>query len=89
MYGHIYSKSMDQPGKVANPARGLCIVQQAPLKLSSTSTYSTPVVVVVLRFLRSKLNVTTSTTDWQPMKNSETTPLFSSRSQMSAEVLNN
>ena len=22
MYGHIYSKSMDQPGKVANPARG-------------------------------------------------------------------
>ena len=22
MYGHMYSKSMDQPGKVANPARG-------------------------------------------------------------------
>ena len=22
MYGHIYSKSMDQPGKVASPARG-------------------------------------------------------------------
>ena len=22
MYGHIYSKSMDQPGQVANPARG-------------------------------------------------------------------
>ena len=22
MYGHIFSKSMDQPGKVANPARG-------------------------------------------------------------------
>ena len=22
VYGHIYSKSMDQPGKVANPARG-------------------------------------------------------------------
>ena len=22
MYRHIYSKSMDQPGKVANPARG-------------------------------------------------------------------
>ena len=22
MYGRIYSKSMDQPGKVANPARG-------------------------------------------------------------------
>ena len=22
MYGHVYSKSMDQPGKVANPARG-------------------------------------------------------------------
>ena len=22
MYGHTYSKSMDQPGKVANPARG-------------------------------------------------------------------
>ena len=22
MYGHIYSKSKDQPGKVANPARG-------------------------------------------------------------------
>ena len=22
MYGHIYSKSMDEPGKVANPARG-------------------------------------------------------------------
>ena len=21
-YGHTYSKSMDQPGKVANPARG-------------------------------------------------------------------
>ena len=23
MYGHKYSNSMDQPGKVANPARGL------------------------------------------------------------------
>ena len=22
MYGHTYSKSMDQPGKGANPARG-------------------------------------------------------------------
>ena len=22
MYGHTYRKSMDQPGKVANPARG-------------------------------------------------------------------
>ena len=22
MYGHTYSKIMDQPGKVANPARG-------------------------------------------------------------------
>ena len=22
MYGHTYSKSIDQPGKVANPARG-------------------------------------------------------------------
>ena len=22
MYGHTYSKSMNQPGKVANPARG-------------------------------------------------------------------
>ena len=22
MYGHTYSKSMDQPGKVANPTRG-------------------------------------------------------------------
>ena len=22
MYGYTYSKSMDQPGKVANPARG-------------------------------------------------------------------
>ena len=22
MYGHTYSKSMDQPGKVVNPARG-------------------------------------------------------------------
>ena len=22
MYGHAYSKSMDQPGKVASPARG-------------------------------------------------------------------
>ena len=22
MYGHTYSKSMDQPGKAANPARG-------------------------------------------------------------------
>ena len=22
LYGHTYSKSMDQPGKVANPARG-------------------------------------------------------------------
>ena len=22
MYGHTYGKSMDQPGKVANPARG-------------------------------------------------------------------
>ena len=25
MHGHTYSKSMDQPGKVANPARGQLI----------------------------------------------------------------
>ena len=25
-YGHIYSKSMDQPGKVANPARYLLVI---------------------------------------------------------------
>ena len=25
MYGHTYSKSMDQPGKVASPARGQLI----------------------------------------------------------------
>ena len=25
MYGHTYSKGMDQPGKVANPARGQLI----------------------------------------------------------------
>ena len=24
MYGHTYSKRMDQPGKVANPARVSC-----------------------------------------------------------------
>ena len=27
MYGHTYSKGMDQPGKVANPARGQLVVQ--------------------------------------------------------------
>ena len=28
MYGHTYNKSMDQPGKVANPARGQLIREE-------------------------------------------------------------
>ena len=40
MYGHTYSKSMDQPGKVANPARGQPF---APENLVSRDGFGSPV----------------------------------------------
>ena len=35
MYGHTYSKSMDQPGKVANPARGQLNRRKVNIPLSA------------------------------------------------------
>ena len=35
MYGHIHSKSMDQPGKVANPARGQLSREKMNISLSA------------------------------------------------------
>ena len=50
MYGHRYSKSMDQPGKVANPARGqlnremnISLSTFAPEILISRDGFSSPV----------------------------------------------
>ena len=50
MYGHIYSKSMDQPGKVANPARGqlnrenvFSLSAFAPENLVSRDGFGSPV----------------------------------------------
>ena len=34
MYGHTYSKSMDQPGKVANPARGQAVPSRVSVLIS-------------------------------------------------------
>ena len=50
MYGRTYSKSMDQPGKVANPARGqlnrvmnISLSAFAPEKLVSRYGFGSPV----------------------------------------------
>ena len=50
MYGHTYSKSMDQPGKVANPARGelnreidISLSAFAPENLVSRDGFGSPV----------------------------------------------
>ena len=50
MYGHTYSKSMDQPGKVANPARGqlnreieISLSAFAPENLDSRDGFGSPV----------------------------------------------
>ena len=50
MYGHTYSKSMDQPAKVANPARGQLNRENndplstfAPEKLVSRDGFGSPV----------------------------------------------
>ena len=50
MYGHTYSKSMDQPGKVANPARGqlnrknnISLSAFAPENLVSRNGFGSPV----------------------------------------------
>ena len=50
MYGHTYSKSMDQPGKVANPARGqlnrdnnISLSAFAPESLVSRNGFGSPV----------------------------------------------
>ena len=50
MYRHTYSKSMDQPGKVANPARGqlnremnISLSAFAPEKLVSRDGFGSPV----------------------------------------------
>ena len=50
MYGHTYSKSMDQPGTVANPARGqlngkidIFLSPFAPENLASQDGFDTPV----------------------------------------------
>ena len=50
MYGHTYSTSMDQPGKVANPARGqlkrkinIFLSAFAPENLVSRGGFGSPV----------------------------------------------
>ena len=53
MYGHTYSKSMDQPGKVANSARGqlngenenfkISLSPFAPQNLVSRDSFGSPV----------------------------------------------
>ena len=48
MYGHTYSKSMDQPGKVANPARGqpnrdISLSAFVPENLVSRDGFGSPV----------------------------------------------
>ena len=50
MYGHTYSKSMDQPGKVASPARGqlnkqinISLSAFAPENLVSRDVFGSPV----------------------------------------------
>ena len=51
MYGHTYSKSKDQPGKVANPARGelnrknmnISLPAFAPENLVSRDGFGSPV----------------------------------------------
>ena len=50
MYGHIYSKNMDQPSKVANPARGqlnrevnISLSPFAPKSLVSRDGFGSPV----------------------------------------------
>ena len=50
MYGHTYSKNMDQPGKVANPARGqltrklnISLSAFAPENLVSRDGFGSPV----------------------------------------------
>ena len=50
MYGHTYSKSMDQPGKVTNPARGqlnrkmnISLSAFAPENLASRDGFGSPV----------------------------------------------
>ena len=50
MYGHTYSKGMDQPGKVANPARGqlnsendISLSAFAPENLVSRDGFGSPV----------------------------------------------
>ena len=42
IYGHTYSKSMDQPGKVANPAPRSWSAEQGKLMFSSPRTYYAP-----------------------------------------------
>ena len=50
MYGHTYSKSKDQPGKVVNPARGqltgemnISLSPFAPEKLVSRDGFGSPI----------------------------------------------
>ena len=51
MYGHTYSKNQDQPGKVANPARGqpnrenenISLSAFAPENLISRDGFGSPV----------------------------------------------
>ena len=49
MYGHTYSKSMDQPGKVANPALGqlnrenISLSAFAPENLITRDEFGSPV----------------------------------------------
>ena len=57
MYGHTHSKSMDQPGKVANPARGqlnrengkmdISLSAFAPENLVSRDGFGSPVPRIV------------------------------------------
>ena len=65
MYGHIYSKSKDQPGKVANPARGQLnrknqyfLVPVSRLKIWSRETGSAvPSRVILLISILLRLNL--------------------------------
>ena len=73
---------MDQPGKFANPARSMYSTTSSLEVKQYQYTSSSGSSVSKVKTKRDYKH------DWQPMKNSETASLFSSRSQMSAELLN-
>ena len=67
MYGHTFSKSIDQPGKVANPARGqlnrkneffISLSAFAPENLISWDGFGSPVSRQLISILRLNLVLT-------------------------------